>query len=290
MYVCYFIIYSGEKLPPFYIGSTSFKKIQKGYRGSVKSIRYGKIFNEEHKENLNLFKYIILSKHETRQEALNSELEYQKAFNVVKSDLFFNESFASEKGSHGRNVSGNLNPMFGKKHNLETRRKIKEKAINRIYKPFSEEHKLKIGLAHKNKIMVLNDFGVLVKVDKNDERVLSGLYKLKGKKKKNIGKRGSLELKKYLSEKNKGKKKSDQMKQRLSQTNKGKKRKPFSQEWKDNMSKSKKGRKRTRKEIDEMIKTKTGMKYIKSVCPYCNFEGRGGNMKRYHFENCKLKK
>ena len=26
------------------------------------------------------------------------------------------------------------------------------------------------------------------------------------------------------------------------------------------------------------------------ICPYCNLEGAGGNMTRYHFDNCKEKK
>jgi len=39
---------------------------------------------------------------------------------------------------------------------------------------------------------------------------------------------------------------------------------------------------------DKLISTKTGMKYKESVCPHCNKKGGGGNMKRYHFNNCKL--
>lgn len=27
----------------------------------------------------------------------------------------------------------------------------------------------------------------------------------------------------------------------------------------------------------------------KKTCPYCGFVGAGGNMTRYHFDNCKLK-
>ena len=34
------------------------------------------------------------------------------------------------------------------------------------------------------------------------------------------------------------------------------------------------------------FKHKTKMELV--VCPHCNKEGRGGNMKRYHFNNCKL--
>lgn len=32
-----------------------------------------------------------------------------------------------------------------------------------------------------------------------------------------------------------------------------------------------------------------GYKHKNRVCPYCGKEGSGGNMTRYHFNNCKLK-
>ena len=31
-----------------------------------------------------------------------------------------------------------------------------------------------------------------------------------------------------------------------------------------------------------------GHRYNKVTCPHCNKEGGGGNMKRFHFDNCKL--
>lgn len=43
-YCTYVTFYSGNKLPPFYIGSTSVDKIEKGYRGSVKSKRWKQIY------------------------------------------------------------------------------------------------------------------------------------------------------------------------------------------------------------------------------------------------------
>ena len=39
----------------------------------------------------------------------------------------------------------------------------------------------------------------------------------------------------------------------------------------------------------ELVPATTGLKYKQSTCPHCNKTGRGGNMKRYHFDNCKLK-
>ena len=35
--------------------------------------------------------------------------------------------------------------------------------------------------------------------------------------------------------------------------------------------------------------SKRGKKLIERTCPHCGKTGRGGNMKRYHFENCKPK-
>lgn len=39
----------------------------------------------------------------------------------------------------------------------------------------------------------------------------------------------------------------------------------------------------------ELIHAVKGFKYEIKVCPYCNKTGAGPNMKRYHFDNCKLK-
>lgn len=37
----------------------------------------------------------------------------------------------------------------------------------------------------------------------------------------------------------------------------------------------------------KLSKALTGYKHIKRVCPYCGKVGAGGNMTRYHFDNCK---
>jgi hypothetical protein len=51
IYCTYLTIYSGNKLPPFYIGSTSVNRISNGYHGSVSSKRYKSIWLEELKTN-----------------------------------------------------------------------------------------------------------------------------------------------------------------------------------------------------------------------------------------------
>ncbi|HET8688347.1 MAG TPA: hypothetical protein VFM18_17190 [Methanosarcina sp.] len=60
--------------------------------------------------------------------------------------------------------------------------------------------------------------------------------------------------------------------QNISAAKTGKKREPFTEEWKQNLSKSCKGVPKTR-----------------IMCPHCNKIGGSQNMKRWHFDNCKLK-
>jgi hypothetical protein len=95
VYCVYLTTYRGKALPPFYIGSTSVKKIKNGYRGSVLSAAYKAIWKQELASNPELFSTKILSKHTTRQEALEHELNLQKDLDVVNSRLFINKALAS---------------------------------------------------------------------------------------------------------------------------------------------------------------------------------------------------
>jgi hypothetical protein len=82
MYCVYITIYSGNKLPPFYIGYSTLKKVKNGYRGSISSVLYKEIYKQELLNNPHLFKTIIVSKCETRDLALQKEAYIQKHFNV----------------------------------------------------------------------------------------------------------------------------------------------------------------------------------------------------------------
>ena len=119
IYVTYLTTYRGNKLPPFYIGSTSIDKINIGYRGSVVSKKYKSIWKQELKNNPHLFKTKIISKHGTRQEALDKEYNLQIKLNVMKSTMYINMSVASPNGYFGMNVSGENHPMFGKQYTKE---------------------------------------------------------------------------------------------------------------------------------------------------------------------------
>lgn len=123
-YCTYLTIYSGDKLPPFYIGSTSIEKYEAGYCGSVASKKYKQIFKDEIKNNPHLFDVLIISEHETRQEALDAEFELHIRKNVVQDSNFMNMAFCIPNGFFGRSVVGDSNPNYGKTASAETRAKI----------------------------------------------------------------------------------------------------------------------------------------------------------------------
>ena len=124
MYCTYLTIYRGGKMPPFYIGSSSIDNvINKKYHGSVESIKYGKIWRQELKDNPHLFESKIITKHNDRQEATLREYKFQKSLDVIHNDLYINQAVAAKNGFFGRNVEGELNPSYGKPRNPESNAK-----------------------------------------------------------------------------------------------------------------------------------------------------------------------
>lgn len=114
MYCVYITTYSGDKLPKYYVGSSSVDNVKNGYTGSVKSKRWKALWESENRDNPELFHVDIISTHNTREEALAAELLFQTENNVVMSDSWANLSLATVNGFFGRDVSGENNPMFGK--------------------------------------------------------------------------------------------------------------------------------------------------------------------------------
>lgn len=93
----YLTTYSGTKLPPLYVGSTSVDKIKSGYHGSVASRKYCSLWKEELKSNPEAFTTAIISYHPTRKDAVDAELEWQLAHRVVEDKKFINMSYAKSK-------------------------------------------------------------------------------------------------------------------------------------------------------------------------------------------------
>jgi len=49
------------------------------------------------------------------------------------------------------------------------------------------------------------------------------------------------------------------------------------------------GRVHSQETRDKKRASMTGIRYEKTTCPHCGVVGGGGSMKRYHYDNCKLK-
>lgn len=136
IYCTYLTTYSGNKLPPLYIGSTSVKRINKGYRGTVSSKKYRDIWESELIENPHLFETKILTTHSSREEALEEEMRLQELHDVVNSDLYVNMAIANKKF-----IFCDYNDPEYRKKQSESHKDIK----------LSDEHKKNISEAQKKR-------------------------------------------------------------------------------------------------------------------------------------------
>jgi hypothetical protein len=140
------------------VGSSSIKKIEEGYHGSVSSKQYKTLWESLLQSSPDAFKTEIYSIHKTRKEALEAELLFQIENDVVKSSEWINMSLARPNGFFGMDVSGENNPMYGKfgknhpaygtTHSKEFKEKITKLLKNRV---FSQETIEKIKQAKKGK-------------------------------------------------------------------------------------------------------------------------------------------
>jgi hypothetical protein len=170
IYVVYLTSYMGNLLPPFYIGSSSLEKVQKGYNGSVTSIAHGATWRAERKEHPALFRTVILSEHESRQEALDAERALHEALGVVEHPFFINQAIAGihpRNSGKGRKMSAKTRDALraanvGKKHQYkpraprppitdETRAKLSAAARARTPRKFSDEARQRIAEAAKKR-------------------------------------------------------------------------------------------------------------------------------------------
>lgn len=144
-YCTYLTCYKGNKLPPFYIGYTLIKNINKGYHGSVKSKKYKETWLSELKNNPHLFTSYIISKHKLKEDALKKEEFFHKQLNVVKSPLYINLSCANGKMFEYKSMAGENNPMYGKHHTEKTKKNLSVclsgRKSNRLYSPRTPEQR-----------------------------------------------------------------------------------------------------------------------------------------------------
>lgn len=223
-YVTYLVTYSGDKLPKFYIGSTSEERVMSGkYFGSISSKKYKESFLNEKKNNIHLFKIEILSYHNTREEAIKEELRIQIDLDVVKSLDYMNESLAKANGFFGRDNSGENHPKYGLALSEETKNKISTTLTGRLEPEETRKKKSDSKLGEKNSFYgKQHSYETKDKISKTKKGTASW----------NKGIPMSDDAKKKLSESKKGKKASEETKKKLSEMRKGK---PKSEEHKMKM-------------------------------------------------------
>ena len=213
-YATYLVTYVGDRLPRYYIGSTSIDKVNSGkYFGSVASIKYKDIFKEERKDNPDLFSIEILSLHLTREEAIEKELELQIKHNVVKSTEYMNESLARVNGFFGRDTSGDSHPKFGDRLSDETKKKISNALTGRIEPDETRKKKSLSKLGNKN------SFYGRKHTEETKDKISESK---KGAESWNKGIPMSDDAKRKLSESKKGKRAKEKKKKKLSEMRKGK--------------------------------------------------------------------
>jgi hypothetical protein len=148
----YLTCYRGKQLPPFYIGSSSTKRITEGYSGSVCSVEYKTIWDSEKLNNPELFTTKIISTHESRTEAYIKEQKLQKALNVVSSSMYVNKSYALERND---NTGIILNEQWRRNLSKSTKGKPKsETTKQKMRKPKTPEHNKKVSENKLNMIPV----------------------------------------------------------------------------------------------------------------------------------------
>ena len=84
--------------------------------------------------------------HCTRKELIENECYYhRKACELI----FLTPE--EHKRLHNKELTGEKNPMYGKKHSEETRKKMSEALKGKKHKPFTEEHRKKMSESLKGR-------------------------------------------------------------------------------------------------------------------------------------------
>lgn len=152
-FITYLTIYDGDKMPPFYLGSTSMKRYEAGYHGTVKSNKYKSVWKSELQEHPELFDTIVLTTHQTRQEALSQELQYHIQKDVIKNPEFINMAMAVPNGYFGMSKAGEklceawCKAISNGRLNMTNEKKLRRAiAISQAYQNKSVEEKIAIGM------------------------------------------------------------------------------------------------------------------------------------------------
>jgi hypothetical protein len=114
-YCTYITFYSGNKLPPFYIGYGMVDNIlNKNYHGSVTSRVYKALWLDELKENPHLFKTVILSTYDNNTKAQAREIKLLRFFRANMNPMYINKGIAGRHNNTNmiRITNGIINKMI----------------------------------------------------------------------------------------------------------------------------------------------------------------------------------
>jgi len=200
-YVVYITLYGGDKLPPWYIGSTTLAKIKAGYNGSVGSKKYGKIYNAEQNSNKHLFRTKILSYHNTREEAYDEELRLHRKHKVITNNKYINEAYAKGEAFNSGKGTSSVN-------------------YDRVCVIDEEGNKFKVTKKefYKNRGILFDSIHKGKVLSEETKKKISDIRKCQPGP--NLGKVLSEETKKKISEVNLGKVLSEETKKKISEYNK----------------------------------------------------------------------
>lgn len=251
----------------YYIGMHSTNKLDDNYLGSGKQL--WNAINYHGKEN---FKREILEFCKSRKELKLREIEIVNLNEITKSECMnlriggsgsdtINYGITDEvRKKMSESHKGQIPWMTGKRHSKEARLKISNAGLGRVCK---DETRKKMSESRKGYV-----------VSKETRKRIS---------ESNIGNYHTEISKQKMSESHKGKILSEEHKQRISNATKNP-----SEETRYKQGSGKRGKTlsvETKKRIGES--NSKPQKQIK--CPNCNKVGGITNMKRYHYDNCKIK-
>jgi hypothetical protein len=150
-YCTYLTTYRGTKMPIFYIGRSTVERVNNGYHGSVSSKLYKDIWTKELEQNPHLFETKILTTHATKQEAAEQEEYFHKKHQVHKNPMYINQATGAgtfhvdisgkKNPFYGKNRSGELNPMFNRKHKDSSKAKMSLSGKGKHSQPKTDEFK-----------------------------------------------------------------------------------------------------------------------------------------------------
>jgi hypothetical protein len=140
----YLTIYYGSKLPPFYIGYSTVDKINSGYHGSVCSKKYVKIWQEELKNNSDLFKTKIISICASKVDAIEKEKKFQNHFKVISNPMYIN--CAIGRLMIGPKIPWNKNIIYSEEQRNKLRKPKKKRTKEHCVKNGASSGKARKGM------------------------------------------------------------------------------------------------------------------------------------------------